>query len=125
MGYPLLLFAVSEPIVIVAIPRDPLYAGTIVVLNCIIVLDDAVNNTVMVDVTWSAPDGGEISNSTYIMASATTLRFTPLALNNSGIYTCQATANPGHGSEFITTSLPGSGVGNVTVQGKSEYYPYV
>ena len=119
----------------VAIPRDPLYAGTIVVLSCTIVLDDAVNNTVMVDVTWSAPDGEEISNSTYIMLSATMpespftfqamLRFMPLALNNSGIYTCQATANSGHGSEFITTRLLGSGVGNVTVQGKSEYYPYV
>ena len=115
----------------VDVPTDPLYTGTIATLNCTIFLDDGADSAVTVDITWIAPEGGEISNSTDFMLSdasmiagsqptfQSTLTLMPLTPDSDGTYTCQATAIPEPGSEFITASLQGSGVASISVQGMS------
>ena len=118
------LNTVPQPAVTVDVPTDPLYAGTNVTLTCNIVLSDQVDSLVIVDVTWSGPEG-EITNDMLSGRAESSspfrsmITFAPLNSDDAGNYTCGATVRPDE-AEFITMSLPGSGTGTVIVQGKSE-----
>ena len=116
--------AVPQPTVTVAVPTDPLYTGTKVTLTCNIVLNDQVDSPVIVNATWSGPEGEITTDTLSGIAESSSpfqsmITFAPLNSGDAGNYTCGATVRPDE-AEFITMSLPGSGTGTVIVQGKSE-----
>ena len=109
------------------ITQDPTgtpYVGGNVTLKCLIQLNNTVDSSVTVAVVWSTSDGVAITNtSRYVVSPVTdsfpsynaTLHLSNLMMNDSGNYTCNATASPDPPSPFIVSSGRQSGMLNITV----------
>ena len=120
-----LLLPVATPVV--TITRDPtgtLYVGENVTLKCLSQLDNTVDTSVTVAVVWSASDGVAITNtSRYTVLPVTgsfptynaTLHLSNLKINDSGSYTCNATASADPLSPFIVSNEVQSGMLSITV----------
>ena len=112
----------------VTVTRDPptgtLYVGGNVTLECLIQLDSTVDSSVTVAVVWSTSDGVAITNtSRYTVSPVTgffptynaTLYISNLKTNDSGSYTCNATASPDPPSPFIVSSERQSAMLSISV----------
>ena len=114
----MLYFALVLPVAtpVLTITQDPtgtLYVGGNVTLICLIELDNTVDTSVTVAVVWSASDRMAINNtSSHVVSPVTgsfstyngTLHLSNLSTNDSGGYTCNATANPDPPSTFVASS---------------------
>lgn len=100
-------------------PVGPVYAGSFLVLNCIIQLSSAVDSEVVVTTMWRK-NGMVLEDSTQSMISDNNssilyrdqLVFSPLQLNtDNGLYICEVAVHPT--MVFILSS--GSSSNNVSV----------
>ena len=120
-----LVLPVATPVVnVTQDPTGTLYVGGSVTLECLIELDNTVDTSVTVAVVWSASDGVAINNTShYIVSPVTgsfpaynaTLHLSNLRTNDSGGYTCNATANPVPLSPFVVSSRGQSGLLSIGV----------
>ena len=125
----MLYFALVLPVAtpVLTITQDPtgtLYVGGNVTLICLIELDNTVDTSVTVAVVWSASDGVAINNtSSHVISPITgsfptynaTLHLSNLRTNDSGGYTCNATASPDPPSTFVASSKGQSELLRITV----------
>ena len=114
----LLYFALVLPTAtpVVTVSQDPtgtLYVGGNITLKCFICLDNTVDTIVTVAVVWSAFDGMAVNNTSSHVVSPVTgsfptynamLHLSNLRTNDSGGYTCNATASPDPPSTFVVSS---------------------
>ena len=107
-----------------ALPIATFYVGGNFTLECLIHLDNTVDTNVTVAVVWSASDGVPITNtSRHELSPVTgsfptyhaTLYIRNLMTNESGNYTCNATASPDPPSPFIVPVEGQSGMISITV----------
>ena len=125
MLYFTLVLPVATPVL--TITQDPtgtLYVGGNVTLICLIELDNTVDTSVTVAVVWSASDGVAINNTSSLVVSPVTgsfptynatLHLSNLRTNDSGGYTCNATASPEPPSTFVVSSKGQSELLRITV----------
>ena len=124
----MLIWVLPVAIPHMTITRDPptgtLYVGGNVTLECLIRLDSTVDTNVTVAAVWSASDGVIITNtSRYAVSSVigsfptyhATLYIRNLMMNDSGNYTCNASANPYPPSPSIVSNEGQSGKLSITV----------
>ena len=105
-------------------PTGALYVRRNVTLKCLIRLDNTVDTNVTVAVVWSASNGVVITNTSHYVLSPVigsfptyhaTLYIRNLMTNDSGNYTCNATASPEPLSPFIVSSERQSELLSITV----------
>ena len=103
-----------------------LYEGTRLTLTCVIVLNTAVDTSVVVTPTWSN-SGGVLSDGRITPSDAqetaefnyrSTLTFMPLNLSDTDSYTCLV--NISSASQFIRSAVNMDTV-EITVEGTWEY----
>ena len=117
---------VGTPHVIVS--RNPptgiLFVGGNIILECLIQLDNTVDNTVTVVAVWSASDGVGITNTSRYVVSPVigsfptynaTFYVSNLMMSDSGSYICNATASPDPPSPFIVSSERQSAMLSISV----------
>ena len=124
MAYFCFLPVPTPSVTITQYPTGTLGVGGNVTLECLIRLNNTVDSSVTVAVVWSTSDGVAITNtSRYTFSPVTgsfptynaTLHLSNLKTNDSGGYTCNATAIPDPLSPFVVSSEGQSGMLNITV----------
>ena len=111
------------PTVDISVPSDPAYEGTSQTLTCNVTLPPSVDTDVNITVHWRpeplSSDRVTIHQPFALMSPfISTLVISPVGMNESGQYSCEATASSS--SEYITPSSSGnSSQQNLTVTGKS------
>ena len=111
------------PTVDIIVPSDPVYEGTSQTLTCNVTLPPSVDTDVNITVNWG-PEPLSSDRVTIHQPSAlippfiSTLIISPVGMNESGQYSCEATASSS--SEYIAPSSSGNSLQqNLTVTGKS------
>ena len=99
----------------------PLYAGTVLVLTCTVVLDPSVNNGESVEAQWSGPQPtpGDRFSFTHAMKGSdhrftSSLTISPLDQGDSGTYTCDVRVEGG--TNFVRPATASDDV-TITVLG--------
>ena len=111
------------PTVDIIVPSGPVYEGTSQTLTCNVTLPPSVDTDVNLTVNWRpeplSTDRATVHQpSTMTSSFISTLVVSPVGMNESGRYSCEATASSS--SEHITPSSSGnSSQQNLTVTGKS------
>ena len=79
---------------------SPFYVGTSLVITCTVTLEDSVNNNETVDIHWSGIQHVHYQNQTTTIPTKTSdyrytgyLTISPLAIGDSGMFTCTGTVN--------------------------------
>ena len=124
--YLLSFFLVPPPndISIAQSQPNTIYAGTVLQLNCMILLSDLINAPITVSSNWTKDGNAIISTNSRIFYNQTNvslqtyssnLFFIPLNSSDSGVYQCIIDVS---GDEYVTPSAFKSLI-DVTVEGKT------